>query len=116
MIVTTRKIPFRLVLRERRPITIEVSIKNNRSGERKYVVTAETDKELSFSPSGLAKYQTIRTKKVYPGETVLVTFRVYPRVTTRPGTYTVKITVDECVDDYEHVIGTKEVDVKVPVI
>jgi uncharacterized membrane protein len=116
VIVTTRKVPFKLVLRERRPLIIEVSIRNNKSSERKYVVSAEADRELSFSPTGLAKYETIRTQKLYPGEATVVSFKVYPRTTTRPGTYAVKIIVDECIDDYEHVVESKELDVKVPVV
>ncbi len=116
MIVTTRKVPFKLILRERRPLIIEVSIRNNKGSERKYVVSAETGKELSLSPSGLAKFQTVKTQKLYPGESTVVSFKVYPRTTTKPGTYSVRLIVDECIDDYEHVVESKEIEVRVPVV
>ena len=116
VIVTIRKIPFRLVLHDKRPLVIEVHIRNNKPSERKYVVTIESGKDLSLSPSGLARFATERTGKVYPGESTTLFFKIYPRATTKPGTYEVKITVDECIDDYEHVEETRALSVKVPVI
>ncbi len=116
MIVTTRKVPFRLSIRDRRPLLLEVVVRNTAGRERKYVVTVETDKHLSLKPSGLALYDTTRTGTVYPGEQVVVTFKIYPRATTTPGTYPVRVVVEECVDDYDNIINTKELSVKVPVI
>ena len=116
VIVTTRKIPFRLSIRDARPLVLEITIRNNAQRERKYVVSIETDNNLSLSHSGLARYGEKKTRTLYPGETEIVTFKIYPRATTKPGEYTVKVTVDECVDSYEHVINSREFDVRVPVI
>lgn len=116
MIVTTRKIPFRIVLRDRKPMVVEVLIRNNASRERKYVVSLDTGYDLSVAPTGLARFDTRRVQTLYPGERAVVSFKIYPRATTKPGDYTISITVDECVDDYNHVVDSKEFPIKVPVI
>ena len=116
MIVTTRKIPFRLSIRDARPLVLEVSIRNNAQRERKYVVSIETDSNLSLSASGLARYGEKKTKTLYPGETEIIIFKIYPRATTKPGKYSIKLVVDECVDTYTHVINTKEFSIQVPVV
>lgn len=116
MIVTTRKVPFRLSIRDRRPLLLEVLVRNTASRERKYVITVEADKHLSLKPSGLALFDTTRTGTVYPGEQVTVTFKIFPRATTTPGTYPVRVIVEECVDDYDNIVSTKEISVKVPVV
>ncbi len=116
MIVTARKVPFRLSIRDRRPLVLEVNIRNNAARERKFVVSVETDKNLSLSPSGLARYATEKTQTVYPGESITIGFKIYPRSTTKPGEYVVKVVVDECIDTHEHVVNTKELSVRVPVV
>ena len=116
MIVLTRKIPFRISLRDAKPLILEIVIKNNAERERKYVVSVETDNNLSLSPSGLARFGEKRTRTVYPGEKETITFKIFPRPTTKPGEYQVKITVDECIDTHQHVINTRELVVRVPVV
>ena len=116
VIVTTHKIPFRLSLRDQRPLLLEVNIRNNAQRERKYVVSIETDSNLSLSVSGLARYGEKKTKTLYPGESETVVFKIYPRPTTRPGEYTVKVSVDECLDSYNQVLDRRELVVRVPVV
>jgi len=116
VIVTVRKVPFRLLLRDRRPIVLEVNIKNNTPREKKYVVSVETDNNLSLKPSGLARYESKKTQTLYPGENSTVSFKIYARATTTPGEYPVKVIVDECVDSYDHVVNSKEIVVRVPVV
>ena len=116
MIITTRKIPFRIVLRDRKPMVVEVLVRNNAPRERKYVISLDTGHDLSVAPTGLARFDTKKIQTLYPGERATVAFKIYPRPTTKPGNYTVYITVDECVDDYNHVVESKEISIRVPII
>ena len=109
------KVPLRLVLREGRPMLIEITIENTRRQPRKYVVYGEAE-ELSFSSTGRERRFVKRVGTVLPGGTARVDVRVYPRPTTRPGEYTVRLRVEECVDSYDYVESSKEIVVPVVVI
>ena len=114
MIVTVNKIPFRLK-RGSGPLTLEVNIRNNASTPRKYMVSIETGPSLSTKPSGPARYETKRTQLVLPGEKTVVSFKVYARPVGGEKD-TIKITVDECIDDYNNVVLTREVETTVDII
>ncbi len=109
------KIPFRLIRREGRPLLLEVEITNTKKSPRKYVVRADTE-HLSFSPSGAIRTFVKKTENVLPGSKTYVSIKVYPRPTTKEGTYTVSLTVDECVDSYEYVDERKVFNINIPVV
>ncbi len=114
MIVTVNKVPFRLK-KGSGPLILEVNIRNNAPTPRKYIVSIETGSFLSTRPSGPARYETKRTQLVLPGEKTTVSFKIYARPVGGDKD-TIKITVDECIDDYNNVVLTKEVETTVDII
>lgn len=114
MLVRLTKVPFKLVAREGRPLTIEIVIRNTSGERRGYEIIAEAE-GVSFNQSGLAKYFSKRTEIPARGEGI-VRITVFARPTTTPGEYLVTVRVRECSTDYTIVYNERRLQTRVPVI
>ncbi|HIP74160.1 MAG TPA: hypothetical protein EYH14_00715 [Euryarchaeota archaeon] len=113
--ISTMFIPYKLVLSEKRPVALEISIKNTGAESRLTSILVEVPYELSLNAGGYVRRKEQRLGTLKPGETKKITFYIFPKPTTGPGDYEIVITAMEHLDDYTYVVGetTKTVTLKV---
>ncbi len=103
--ISTMFVPYKLVLSERKPVILEVTVKNTSSEPKLMSVLVEVPYDLSLNSGGYMRRQEYRIGMIKPGEERKIEYHVFAKPTTLPGTYEINITVFEHMDDYEYVAG-----------
>jgi len=115
--VRTLFVPYKLVLAEKRPVTLEVTLKNRGAEEKLVSVALTCAKALSLNPGGFAKHMEKRIGKIKPGTSALVTFKIYAKPTTLPGEYPLELSVIEHAgESYDYVEREKRYPLKLRVV
>ncbi len=108
--------PYKLVLSERRPVTLEVRLRNEGREEKLVSVTLVCGKELSLNPGGFVRRQEKRLGKLKPGERIIVRFQIYAKPTTLPGVYPLDLYVTEHFESYDYVQGERRIPLTLRVV
>jgi len=110
-------VPYKLVLSERAPVTLEVRLKNTGAEEKLVSVAVTCAKELSLNPGGFAKHMEKRLGKLKPGASTIVTFKIYAKPTTLPGEYPLELSVIEHAgESYDYIEREKRYPLKLRVV
>ncbi len=104
MRVRTLFAPYKLSLSQGSPVTLEVEVENDSGETRCYTIEVVVHSALSLGKSPYVNHGEKRTRKLRPGASERVSFRIYPKTTTRPGRYPVVLTIYEHPSDYNLVI------------
>ena len=100
-------VPYKLVLSEKRPVTLEIDVEN-RGGEKVLAsIVLTVPKELALNPSGFAKREERRIGELRPGERKKLRFLIYAKPTTLPGQYKLLLELVEHQDSYDYVVRVK---------
>jgi uncharacterized membrane protein len=95
--------PYKLILHEGKPVTLEVTVKNTAPEKKLVSVTVEVPYDLALNSGGFMRRQEQRIGEMEPDEERTLIFHIFARPTTEPGEYPIKITATEHVDDYTYV-------------
>ena len=98
--VSTMFVPYKLVLSEKRPVALEVRVKNTGNESRLASILVEVPYELSLNAGGYARRQEQRIGTIKPGAEKKITFYIFPKPTTEPGEYEITLAAVEHMDDY----------------
>lgn len=101
--ISTMFVPYKLVLSEKKPVTLEIRVKNTGSESKLTSVLVEVPYDLSLNAGGYVRRQEQRIGTLKPGEEKKITFYIFPRPTTEPGAYEITVTAMEHVEDYTYV-------------
>lgn len=101
--ISTMFVPYKLVLSEKKPVMLEVHVKNTAAESKLASILVEVPYELSLNSGGYARRQEQRIGILKPGEERKVIFHIFPKPTTEPGIYEISITAMEHMDDYTYI-------------
>lgn len=96
-------VPYKLVLAERKPVVLEVTVKNTAQEPKLMSIIVEVPYDLSLNSGGYIRRQEQRLGTLKPGEERKVNFNIFAKPTTLPGTYEITITAVEHMDDYDYI-------------
>ncbi len=107
--------PYKLVLGEKKPVLLEISVKNTGRAPKLLSIVVEVPYEISLNSGGYVRRREQRLGELKPGEEKKVSFNVFAKPTTLPGSYEIRVTVLEHMDSYDYVAGetTKRVRLQV---
>ena len=109
--------PYKLVLSEKRPVTLEVRLKNTGAEEKLVSVALTCARALSLNPGGFAKHMEKRIGKIKPGASTVVIFKIYAKPTTLPGEYPLELSVIEHAgESYDYVERERTYPLKLRVV
>lgn len=108
--------PYKLIIHEGGRVTLEVTVQNKSSEPRLVSVSVETPYDLALNAGGFMRRQEQRLGKMKPGEERRVTFTIFARPTTSPGTYELTVIGMEHEDSYEYILNETRKHVKLTVI
>ena len=101
--ISTMFIPYKLVLSEKRPVALEVRVKNTGSESKLTSILIEVPYELSLNAGGYARRQEQRIGTIKPDVEKKRTFYIFPKPTTEPKEYEITVSAVEHMDDYTYV-------------
>lgn len=107
MKVRTNYLPIRLVIEQKAPVTLNVSIKNTEESPRNFSVVVSLPGRLGFDRAGLEREKRMRIREVLPGEWGEAKFHIYPKIGLKPGIYDIDVYVRE------HPIGRFDKDITI---
>ena len=114
--ISTMFVPYKLVLSGRKPVILEVTVKNTSSEPKLMSVLVEVPYDLSLNAGGYVRRQEHRIGELKPGEEKKVEYHIFAKPTTLPGTYEITVTVLEHMDSYEYVAGETKKNVRLTVV
>ncbi len=97
-------------------MTLEVTVVNDSSETRLYTVEVAVHSALSLGKSPFVNHGEKRLGKLAPGASASVSFTLYPKPTTRPGEYPVRVIVYEHPGDYNLVLREVQKDLHLKVV
>jgi len=101
--ISTMFVPYKLVLAERRPVMLEVTVKNTSSEPKLMSVLVEVPYDLALNSGGYMRRQEHRIGVLKPGEEKKIQYHIFAKPTTLPGVYEIRVTAFEHMDDYDYV-------------
>jgi len=108
--------PYKLVIHEGGKITLEVTVQNKSREPRLVSVTVIAPYDLALNTGGFVRRSEQRLGILKPGEERTISFNIFSRPTTSPGTYELTVIGTEHEDSYEYVLNETEKRVKLTVI
>ncbi len=105
--ILTELFPFRLLLRNREPVSLRLEITNDTDRDQIISYEVSLAGELSFEKQGLKGYETEQIESLKPGQKISKYYKIYPKVTARKGEYPITITVIEHYNNFNYVLGKK---------
>ena len=109
-------VPFRMNLREKKPITLRLELTNSDKEPKLLSMKLMVSKDLSVEKTTIANILEKKLGELAPGETKLMYFDIYPKVSTRPVDYAGRLIIYEHYNDYEFVGKEMKKDFKIQVI
>ncbi len=87
--------PFRLKLKDHRPVQLYVEVSNNHQKAKMVSLEVMLEDQLSFEKGGFRNKIIKRWKEFAPGKTFRFYFDIHPKVSTRIGEREVQIRMTE---------------------
>jgi hypothetical protein len=101
--ITTNFHPYRLKLSRKKPVTLEVTITNKTSTEKKITFQLELSKLLSLDKSGFRSGEEKKIPNFPPKKTEKYTYNIHAKHFVEPGEYPARITIFEHYNDFKYV-------------
>jgi len=102
--------PFRLVMKRREPVQLEVVIKNTGSETAKLSVKLVLSRQLSLDKGGLKTAALERVDSLNAGENKVFHYEISGKQSTMTGEQPIAIIVDEHYKDYNYIKNTTRLD------
>ncbi|HIH16177.1 MAG TPA: hypothetical protein HA252_02120 [Candidatus Diapherotrites archaeon] len=95
--------PFRMSLKERRPVQLFVELRNTGQTAKKVTFLLSAGRQLALDKSGIVANAMKKIESFKPGQELAWYFDVYPKQMTQPGEQEIMIRVTEHFNDWSYV-------------
>ena len=107
--------PFRLVMRRKEPVAMEVVLKNTGTDNAKLSVKVVLSRELSLDKGGLKTAALERIDSLESGATKIFHYDISAKHSTTAGDHPIHIIVDEHYRDYTYIKNSNKTEAELQV-
>lgn len=95
--------PFRMSLKERKPVQLYVELKNTGQAAKKVTFVLSTGRQLALDKSGIVANSMKKIESFKPGQEHAWYFDVFPKQMTQNGEHEVTLRITEHFNDWAYV-------------
>jgi uncharacterized membrane protein len=104
-VVRTSFTPIRMILAQRKPISLSVEVRNKGKATKGYTVSVRVPTKFGFDESGLVSTHRVRIKAIDPSQAKDAVFKIFPKFGLTSGNYDFDILVREHDERFDRAIG-----------